>query len=437
MRTFILLVVLVIGATAADPGDQSLVSAARAAAEHMPAGGIVVAVSTAGVRQTWAFGHAHTDASLAPERIRFEIGSISKLFNAVVLARAVRRGQAHFDDSIKHWLPPLPPTPIADPKVASITLLQLATHRSGLPRMPANLPLLNLDDPFVSYDAQALVAAVAAEKLEHAPPAGVSYSNYGAGLLGYLLAQRRGLSWPALLAAEVTGPAKLVDTVAQPDARLDAHLTQPHAGAQAVPAWRFAALAAAGSVRSSAADLLTFGEDLLGADPELAADWAVLVAHTDDESGPGIFRDTDADPPAYWHNGATHGSCSFIRLDPTQRRVEVVLTNQAECDPQTTISAAHPPLRAPAITPAAGWERELPGVYRYEDGPELTLKAEAGALRAQLTGQSFLTLVCTGPNVWRWQEVAARLAIERDAAGKVVAIVLHQNGQVLRFARRP
>ena len=436
MRTALLVVCMLVTAEtgAADPADQALAEAARAAAAKLPAGGIVVAVSTKGIRQVWKFGQPHPNAALAPERIRFEIGSVSKLFNAVLLARAVRRGKARYDDPVKSWLPP---RAIADGNVAAITLLQLATHRSGLPRLPANLTVTSADDPYAAYDGQALFAAVAAERLAQPPPAAVSYSNYGAGLLGHLLAERRGLSWAALLATDVIGPAKLDDTTALPHAALDVRLATPHVGAQAVPAWRFAALAPAGAVRSSAADLLTFGEGLLGEDPDLAADWAELVARTDAASGPGLFRDPDADPPAYWHNGATNGSRAYLRLCPAQRRVEVVLANQADVDPQAIISAAHQPPREPVIAPPPGWERELPGIYRHESGAELTLIAEAGALRAQLTGQSFLTLVCTGPDAWRWQEVTARLVFERGASRLPVALVLHQNGQALRFARRP
>lgn len=417
-----------------DPADRALVTAARAAAARLPAGGIVVAVSTAGARQAWRFGRPHDDAALAPERIRFELGSLSKTFNAVLLARAARRGQARWDDPLGAWLPQLA---LADGRVSAITLLQLARHRSGLPRLPGNLVVTSAEDPYAAYDADALLAALAGERLAQPPPTAVVYSNYGTGLLGHLLAARRGLGWAALLATDLTGPAGLGDTTAQPDPALDVRLAQPHAGARAVPAWRFAALAAAGGVRGSAADLLAFGEGLLGADAELAADWAELVARTDEASGPGLFRDPDADPPAWWHNGATNGSRSHLRLCPAQRRVEVVLANQAEVDPQAIIAAAHPLPRAPAIAPPPGWERELPGVYRLADGPELTLAAEDGKLRAKLTGQSFLTLVCTGPDAWRWLEVAARLAIERDGAGKVVAVVLRQDGQVLRFARRP
>ena len=421
-------------AMAGESADRALLDAARGAALRLPAGGMVVAVSTAGVHQAWAFGQPLDDATLAPERIRFELGSVSKLFNAVLLARAVRRGQARYDDQLGAWLPR---GALADGNLRSVTLLQLAQHRSGLPRLPANLPTTGLDDPYAGYDPAALLAAVTSQRLARAPPAAVAYSNYGAGLLGYLLAERRGSTWPALLAADIAGPLALADTCAAPDEERDRRLAPPHVGTRVVPAWRFAALAAAGAVRSSAADLLTFGDGLLGGDAELAADWAGLLAHTDAASGPGIFCEDDADPPAYWHDGATHGSCSFIRLCPAQRRVEVVLASQAGVDLRSIVAAAHPPASAPAIPPPAGWERDLPGVYRSAAGAELTLVAVAGVLRAQLTGQSFLTLVCTGPAAWRWQDVHARLAIERAAADGVAAIVLHQNGQVLRFVRRP
>jgi D-alanyl-D-alanine-carboxypeptidase/D-alanyl-D-alanine-endopeptidase len=435
MRLALLLAcLLVTSGAAADPADEALVTTARAAAPKLPAGGIVVAVSTAGARQAWGFGRPHADAALAPERIRFELGSLSKTFNAVLLARAVRRGQARWDDPLTAWLPPMA---LSDGNVAAITLVQLARHRSGLPRLPGNLVVTSAEDPYAAYDAQALLAAVTVEHLAQAPPAAVAYSNYGAGLLGHLLAARRGLAWAGLLAADLTGPAKLGDTTALPDAALDDRLAQPHVGAQTVPAWRFAALAAAGAVRGSASDLLAFGEGLLGADAELAADFAELVARTDEASGPGLFRDLDADPPAYWHNGATNGSRSYLRLCPAQRRVEVVLANQAAVDPQALIVAAHPPAQAPEVAPPAGWERDLPGTYRHESGAELTLVAEGGKLRARLTGQSFLTLVCTGPDAWRWQEVAARLVFERAGVGPPTALVLHQNGQSLRFVRRP
>lgn len=434
MRAALLCVCLLVTAEtlAVDAADQSLAAAARTAAAKLPAGGIVVAVSTKGIRQVWKFGQPHPDTTLAPERIRFEIGSVTKLFNAVLVARAVRRGQVRFDEPLAALLPA--DFRAGDPRVAAITLIQLANHRSGLPRLPNNL-LAGIDDPYATYDEAAMVAALGTVTLADEPFSVVRYSNFGAGLLGHVVARRRGLSWSAALAADVLEPAGLTDTTAAPDADLDRRLAQPHVGARAVPAWRFLGLRAAGALRSNAADLLTFGEALLGAQEDLSADWAELVARTDEASGPGIFRDPDAQPPVYWHSGATHGSRAFLRLCPAERRVEVVLTNQAEVDPQAIITAAYPSPRLPAIDPPPGWERELPGVYRFPDGAQLTLLAVAGELRVRLTGQPFLPVVCTGSDVWRWEAVAARLLIERDAAGRIAAVTLLQNGARQRAAR--
>lgn len=432
MRTLLLSVILV-SVSAAEHADQAMVDVARTMSSSLKAGGIVLAVSSAGKRQAWVFGRPLVDATVAPERIRFEIGSVSKLFNAVLLARAVRCGQARFAEPIADLLPAgFRP---ADARVATITLLQLATHRSGLPRLPPNLAASGLDDPYAAYDEAALIASLATVTLADDPFSAVRYSNYGAGLLGHLLARRRGMDWSTALSAEVLTPAGLSDTTAGPDAALDQRLAQPYVGARAVPAWRFQALRAAGALRSSAADLLAFGEALLGAQAELSADFAELVAHTDDASGPGLFCDVDAQPTVYWHNGATNGSRAVLRLSPTDRRVEVVLINQAEADPQAIIAAAHPSPRPPAIEPPPGWERELPGIYRLADGAQFTLLAVAGELRVRLTGQPFLTVVCTGPDAWRWENVAARLVIERDADGRVSALALLQNGQRQRAVR--
>lgn len=434
MRTALLCwcLFVTVEAFAVDAADQSLADAARDRAAKMPAGGIVVAVSTKGVRRIWKFGQPHPDSTLAPERIRFEIGSVTKLFNAVLLVRAVRRGQARFDEPLVGLLPAdFRP---ADPRVAAITLLHLANHRSGLPRLPGNL-VAGMDDPYATYDEAAMVAALGTVTLADEPFSVVRYSNFGSGLLGHVLARRRGLSWSEMLAADVLEPAGLTDTTAVSDTDLDQRLAQPHVGARAVPAWRFLGLRAAGALRSNAAELLAFGEALLGAQADLSADWAELVARTDEASGPGVFRDLDAQPPVYWHSGATHGSRALLRLCPAEGRVEVVLTNQAEVDPQAIITAARPSQRLPAIAPPPGWERELPGVYSFPDGAQLTLLAVAGELHVRLTGQPFLPVVCTGPDAWRWEVVAARLLIERDVAGRIVAVTLLQNGARQRAAR--
>ena len=73
---------------------------------------------------------------------------------------------------------------------ASITLLSLATHTSGLPRVPENMmPLVSKHplNPYAYYTHQDLLEYLGNYSSPPPPPgpAAFEYSNLGAGLLGY------------------------------------------------------------------------------------------------------------------------------------------------------------------------------------------------------------------------------------------------------------
>jgi hypothetical protein len=90
--------------------------------------GIVIGVSEHGIRRVMAYGAAKPDSL-------FEIGSITKTFTGLLLAQMVVKRELDLGDPVRELLPagtaPAPSGP-------EITLLDLATHRSGLPRMPDN-----------------------------------------------------------------------------------------------------------------------------------------------------------------------------------------------------------------------------------------------------------------------------------------------------------
>ena len=81
----------------------------------------------------------------------------------------------------------------ACPAAGRITLRQLATHTSGLPRLPRNLVPLALRhpaDPYAGYSTEHLYRAL--RKARNPAPAAYLYSNYGFGLLGHLLSHTAG-----------------------------------------------------------------------------------------------------------------------------------------------------------------------------------------------------------------------------------------------------
>lgn len=96
---------------------------------------------------------------------------------------------------------------------------------------------------------------------------------------------------------------------------------------------------------------------------------------------------------------------------------------------------------APATTSAApvldqAQLDQYAGVYPLVPGFELTIASVGGALTVQGTGQPAIAMQAIGHDLFSAPQVGAQLQFERDAGGKVVAVVLRQHGQVLRGARR-
>ncbi|MEC5182975.1 CubicO group peptidase (beta-lactamase class C family) [Cryobacterium sp. MP_3.1] len=72
----------------------------------------------------------------ADETTEFEIGSITKTFTALLLAQAVDRGEVTLTDPVGDYLD------LGDSAAADVTLADLSSHRSGLPRIAVTVPAL-------------------------------------------------------------------------------------------------------------------------------------------------------------------------------------------------------------------------------------------------------------------------------------------------------
>lgn len=149
--------------------------------------GMVVGVTQSGRRSVVADGVADTSGRLVDENTVVEIGSITKLFTALLLADMARRGETALDEPMAALLPPGTRVPERHGKL--ITLLQLARHTSGLPRLPPDVPPSS-PELYAGYTEERLYAFLAGHKLARTPGDGFEYSNLGAGLLGHVLGLR-------------------------------------------------------------------------------------------------------------------------------------------------------------------------------------------------------------------------------------------------------
>lgn len=406
-------------------------------------GGVAVAWVDAGGTAFFQSGQfdAEDPRPITPDT-QFEIGSVTKVFTALLLAESEQLGKASRNDPAAKYL--LPPDDPAQTPLAKITLLSLTTHTSGLPRLPANIgpnPDAN-PDPYATYDRAALVEGLRM----HGPAAAVgraaAYSNFGVAVLGEALASAWGVSYADALRERVLVPLAMnATTVAITGVAPPANLAPGHANGKRVPNWTFQAFAPAGALRSSARDLAVFLSACLGqgGSPLHAAIGATMQPqHAADDVGGqiglGWLMTDDAERPIYWHNGATAGSHTFVAFSPKTGTGIAILANVqlgSEALGFSLLGGKPPQPKADTVKDAAAYA----GRYPLTPAFAIDITEVNGALRCQATGQPAFGMRAVAPDRFAIVGVPAEISFERGADGKVVALVLHQNGMDQRAPR--
>lgn len=335
MRRLLLLAVL---AAPAQAGELKAVVEKHAAplVKDKKDAAVVVGVLDGDREEVFAFG---TCDGQAPDRDSvYEIGSVTKTFTGILLADRVKAGVVKLDDPVQRHLPDGWRVPRRDDR--DITLLHLATHTSGLPRMPSGFLAAILADPgnpFARFDEAALKKGLPATKVEPAIGARHGYSNLGVGLLGHALAHAsRAESYEALLAERVLKPLGMTDTgISLTDGQKKRLVPGHTADGKPTPNWDFPCLGACGALRSTAGDLLRFVRaNLKPAGPLRDAlamaqqTWRDVRPDREEIGLCWVRFPAKADPPQVWHNGQTGGYHSFVGFVPGKGGV-VVLCNRA------------------------------------------------------------------------------------------------------------
>jgi len=300
----------------------------------------VVGVLDEDQEQVFAFGEFE---GKTPDRESlYEIGSVTKVFTGILLADRVKSGVVKLDDPVQKHLPNGWTMPRRDDR--DITLLHLATHTSGLPRLPhgfLGVVLKHPEDPFARFDEAELKKGLPDTKVQQAIGAHHEYSNLGTGLLGYALAHAsKAESYEALVRDRVLKPLDLADTGITLTESQKKRLICGHDNkGKKQPNWDFATCGACGALRSTVGDLLRFVK--ANAEPAGPLKDALLMAQQnwrdirpgDEEYGLSWVRFPckKKAPPAVWHNGQTGGYHSFVGFLPGRGGV-VVLCNVATFD---------------------------------------------------------------------------------------------------------
>lgn len=284
-------------------------------------------------------------------RKAFEIGSITKVFTATLLADLVLQGHISLDENVQNRLD------IVMKGMPAITYRQLANHTSGLPPLPSSLfwkamfgfldtPFL--DNPFKDYSSADLKADLQKKPaLDAAPGERYQYSNFGYGLLGCLVTEIEDASFEHMLREKITTPYQMPHTTSIRSRVGDILVNGLDKKGRPTPNWDFQVMAGAGALLSTTRDLSRFalaqfdkGNRVLALtrqqtfrDPEkfeigenrfsmaVGLGWHILTGPAGDKW--------------YWHNGGTKGYHSSMVLDVDNKKGVVILSNVSAYNHQT------------------------------------------------------------------------------------------------------
>lgn len=282
----------------ADPGFRSL-------------SGVVV---YRGRVQTFHFGQLPSGQK-PDDRTLYEIGSITKTFTGLLLARAVRDRKVELDTPVSSYLPDVDLSHLVRNGKA-VTLRHLATHMSGLPT------LLACDDReesipartacLAAHDDRDFLARLAEVDLRSDPGDTYLYSNAGGRLIGLVLERVYGTSYPELLQRFVFADAGEEDTYCRVPPKDRARLAMRNDTNLACDG--------AGGLVSSTADMGRYLAVYLSENADLAAQATTPLLQLGQWGRAYLWNTYRPDTEGMlYHGGGSFNTSSWVSIYPRER----------------------------------------------------------------------------------------------------------------------
>jgi serine-type D-Ala-D-Ala carboxypeptidase/endopeptidase len=387
------------------------------------------------------------DGVPTPETI-YEIGSVTKAFTGVLLADESLRNGLDLNATVVDTLPAGSPKP-EKPAEKPITLAHLATHTSGLPRLPDDLKAKDITNPYADFTAADSYAFFASHKPKR-DPGEYEYSNYAMGLLGQLLADRAGKTYDELVQERICEPLGMTETRQTLTPDMKARLAPPHNGdLQRGKNWDFQAHVGAGGLLSNGRDMLKFAAAMMADDDREVTKAFQLAGERrekfSDGLGIGLGWHFARDGSTRWHNGQTGGYSSYVACLPQQQVAVAVLCNTAtdlttilgEKVAQTAIGMdVDPPKVREVVDVPVETLKKYVGSYSLNFFMKFTVTLEKDHLKVKLTGQDAYPVYASSPTEFFYRIVDARITFVLDDNGEVTKLILHQNGVDQEAPRR-
>ncbi len=371
------------------------------------------------------------------ENTIYEIGSITKVFTSLILADMVEEGEISLDDPIDKFLPKEVKVPTRDGK--KITLQHLATHTSGLPRMPENFAPEDWSNPYADYTVEDTYDFLSNYTLDRDIGAQYEYSNLGAGLLGHTLALKSGITYEQLVVNRICNELGLKNTTISLTPQQQVLLAKGHFGDTEVANWDWQALAGAGALRSTASDMLTFLSAEMGLKetklyPAMEKT-QIAFAPTGTpgyEVGLGWHIVKKFNSEIICHSGETGGYFSFMGFDKKNKKAVVVLSNSKGDISDIGFYILNQNFKLKTLKKAVAVDPSIYddfiGEYEFAPNVTLTISREGDKLFARVTGQDKFEILPLSETryFYKGEIVDAEISFTRDETGKVNELIWHE-----------
>ena len=154
---------------------------------------------------TKSYGMADIEKKIpATKDSTYRIGSITKQFTGVMLLQLVDQGKVHFSDPVEKYYPEIKKVTNPYSTAPPVTLLQLATHTSGLDREPGDMETYTKGK--VADWEKTLLTSLSDTKFAYEPGIRYSYSNIGYAILGEALSRAAGEPYIRYVQQHILGP---------------------------------------------------------------------------------------------------------------------------------------------------------------------------------------------------------------------------------------
>lgn len=400
--------------------------------------GIVVAVHQKGMTTYYNYGYANVASQQRVDsKTLFEIGSITKTFTCICLAQEVEEGKLQLSDPAQKFLPAGAKMPTRGDK--QITFEDLASARSGLPRMPSNFTPADDQNPYLDYTDDKLWQFLNDYTLTRDIAVQYEYSNLGMGLLGVLVAKINGKTYRETVSQRILKPLNMQQTFMNTPGRKDKNSATGYSGKEPVKAWTWndaSCMQGAGGLLSNAEDMMKYLLANLNP-PKSSLGRAMKNSHQARMNIAGkvpmkIGLGWHIRNNITWHNGGTGGFRTFAGFDPDKKMAVVVLTNSTtgaddlgfhlldETIPLKTIR------KVIAVDPAV--LQTYVGSYEFSPQFKIDITLDGGQLNAQATGQDKFLIFPESETKFFLRVVDAQVEFVKGANGQIEKMILYQNG---------